>query len=72
MFYNEGDPLKSSVTGPSLLVNCYLKNKFHKKIRVNPPLPRYAEFGHSELNMIISTEFRPFLTNLCHLESKCQ
>ena len=26
--------LKSSVTGPSLLVNCYLQIKFHKKIRV--------------------------------------
>ena len=32
------DPLKSSVTGPSLLVNCYIETKFHKKIRVNPPL----------------------------------
>ena len=31
------DPLKSSVTGPSLLVNCYLETKFHKKIRVTPP-----------------------------------
>ena len=26
-----GDPLKRLVTGPSLLVNCYLGNKFHKK-----------------------------------------
>ena len=25
------EPPKSSVTGPSLLVNCYLKIKFHKK-----------------------------------------
>ena len=25
------DPLKSSVTGPSLLGNCYLENKFIKK-----------------------------------------
>ena len=25
--------------GPSLLVNCYLEIKFHKKIRVNPPPP---------------------------------
>ena len=32
------NPLKSSVTGPSLLVNCYLEIKFHKIIRVNPPL----------------------------------
>ena len=31
------NPLKSSVTGPSLLVNCYLEIKFHKIIRVNPP-----------------------------------
>ena len=31
------DPLKSSFTGPSLLVNCYLEIKFHKIIRVNPP-----------------------------------
>ena len=28
------EPLKSSVTGPSLLVNCYIEIKFHKKIRV--------------------------------------
>ena len=27
------DPLKSLVTGPSL-VNCYLGNKFHKKCRL--------------------------------------
>ena len=33
------NPLKSSITGPSLLVNCYLKIKFHKIIRVNPPPP---------------------------------
>ena len=33
------NPLKSSVTGPSLLVNCYLEIKFHKIIRVNPPFP---------------------------------
>ena len=26
-------PLKSSVTGPSMLINCYLGNKFHKKYR---------------------------------------
>ena len=28
------EPLKSSVTGPSFLVNCYLEIKFYKKIRV--------------------------------------
>ena len=33
------NPLKSSVTGPSLLVNCYLEIKFYKIIRVNPPPP---------------------------------
>ena len=33
------NPLKSSVTGRSLLVNCYLEIKFHKIIRVNPPPP---------------------------------
>ena len=33
------NPLKSSVTGPSLLVNCYLEIKFHKIIRLNPPPP---------------------------------
>ena len=33
------NPLKSSVTGPSLLVNCYLEIKFHKIIRVTPPPP---------------------------------
>ena len=31
--------LKISVTGLSLLVNCYLEIKFHKKNRVNPPPP---------------------------------
>ena len=33
------EALKSLVMGPSLLVNCYLEIKFHKKIRVNPPPP---------------------------------
>ena len=33
-------PLKSSVTGPSLLVNCYLEIKFHKKIPIAPPPPQ--------------------------------
>ena len=33
------DPLKSSVTGLSLLVNCYLEIKFHKKIPIAPPPP---------------------------------
>ena len=33
------DPLKSSVTGLSLLVNCYLEIKFHKKIPIGPPPP---------------------------------
>ena len=31
------NPLKSLVMGPSLLVNCYLEIKVHKKIRVTPP-----------------------------------
>ena len=40
------NPLKSSVTGPSLLVNCYLEIKFHKIIRVNPPpLNEFAAHG---------------------------
>ena len=34
------DPLKSSVTGPSLLVNCYLETKFHKKNHNNIPCER--------------------------------
>ena len=38
------NPLKSSVTGPSLLVNCYLEIKFHKIIRVNPPPPLIVNF----------------------------
>ena len=33
------NPLKSLVTGPSFLVNCYLEIKFHKIIRVNPTPP---------------------------------
>ena len=32
------NPLKSSVTGFSFLVNCYLEIKFNKQIRENPPL----------------------------------
>ena len=31
------DPLKSSITGPSLLVNCYHENKSHKNFRLPPP-----------------------------------
>ena len=37
-------PLKSSVTGPSLLVNCYLEIKFHKKYPLAPPLKIYDLF----------------------------
>ena len=33
------NPFKSSVMGPSLLVNCYLEIKFYKIIRVNPRPP---------------------------------
>ena len=33
------NPLKSLVTGPILLVNCYIEIKFNKKISVNPPPP---------------------------------
>ena len=42
------DPLKSSVTGPSLLVNCYLEIKFHKKIRTvrNPALKATDNTDH--------------------------
>ena len=40
------NPLKSSVTGPSLLVNCYLEIKFHKIIRVNPPPLKSSKFVH--------------------------
>ena len=43
------NPLKSSVTGPSLLVNCYLEIKFHKIIRVNPPPPPLRGKGDSRV-----------------------
>ena len=33
------DPLKSLVTSPSLLGNCYLDNKFHKNFRLDLPPP---------------------------------
>ena len=33
-------PLKSSVLGPSFLVNCYPKIEFHIKVRLDPPLRR--------------------------------
>ena len=42
------NPLKSSVTGPSLLVNCYLEIKFHKIIRVNPPPPLKVKKGRKK------------------------
>ena len=45
------NPLKSSVTGPSLLVNCYLEIKFHKIIRVTPP--PLKRFKHSTLFDIV-------------------
>ena len=51
------DPLKSLVTGPSLLFNCYLGNKFHKKFRLDPPssqenfgTPTSNVLGYNELN----------------------
>ena len=44
-------PLKSSVTGPSLLVNCYLEIKFHKKIPIGPPL-----------RMVLSCNINNFVT----------
>ena len=44
------NPLKSSVTGPSLLVNCYLEIKFHKIIRVNPPPPPPLKFRAPNLS----------------------
>ena len=51
------NPLKSSVTGLSLLVNCYLEIKFHKIIRVNPPPPPLSllliiKFFNFELNVL--------------------
>ena len=33
------NPLKSLVTGPSLLVNCYIEIKFNKIIKGDPPPP---------------------------------
>ena len=44
------NPLKSSVTGPSLLVNCYLEIKFHKIIRVNPPPPFNVTIAFAKSN----------------------
>ena len=43
------DPLKSLVMGPSLLDNCYLENKSHKLIRLNPPPPLRERGGGSTL-----------------------
>ena len=40
-------PLKSSVTGPSLLVNCYLGNKFHNDFRLVPPKGLNYEYIYS-------------------------
>ena len=52
------DPLKSSVTGPSLLVNCYLETKFHKKIRVTPPPP--PPLNNQTLKSNIMTLLSPY------------
>ena len=48
------NPLKSLVTGPNLLVNCYLEIKFHKIIRVNPPPPPLSEMYPNKARIFVS------------------
>ena len=59
------DPLKSSVTGPSLMVNCYLETKFHKKIMVNPPPPP-LKYVYEYINC-----FTDILVNFLQYVSAC-
>ena len=58
------NPLKSSVTGLSLLVNCYLETKFHKIIRVNPPPPPLKE----DKKKVATFLLRPLIAFLAHQE----
>ena len=60
------NPLKSSVTGPSLLVNCYLEIKFHKIIRVNPPPPLNVKKGHFLLLELGRTTSHLFSDHFVH------
>ena len=65
------NPLKSSVTGPSLLVNCYLEIKFHKIIRVNPPLKTIRVMNRYLINICDESLFKTirvmnrYLINIC-------
>ena len=57
------NPLKSSVTGPSLLVNFYHKIKFHERLRVNPPPPlifRRVILGKRKSTKTWSCAFRAY------------
>ena len=55
--------LKSLVTGPSLLVNCYLEIKFHKKNQSEPGPGQNPEIWPGS-NRIFSIFFF-FFTNSC-------
>ena len=57
------NPLKSLVTGPSLLVNCYLEIKFHKIIRVNPPPPPLNN-GNKTNDIYFTAQYKSF-TSCC-------
>ena len=55
------NPLKSTVMGPILLVNCYLEIKFHKIIRVNPP-PLLISI-EIKIQLVLSTISSSYLLN---------
>ena len=46
--WGPGPPQKFGLTGPSLLVNCYLEIKFHKKIPIAPPPPLKIPFFQND------------------------
>ena len=58
------NPLKTSVTGPSLLVNCYLEIKFHKIIRVNPPPPPPPPLKSENVEMLLIMKYNLRFLNL--------
>ena len=45
--------------GTRLLGNCYFENKFHKSIRVNPPLAFHCHRALVKINMRIAVILSP-------------
>ena len=58
------NPLKSSVTDPSFLVNCYLEIKFHKKNQGEPPSPLSISKNQSSLEVYYDLDCCKFDVNI--------